>query len=194
MYQRALQGYEKVLGAEHTSTLDTVNNLGEIYHGRCYELVKKSTLQKLGFHSGLIEDSDPTPGIIQLVNLCMRYKSCRTTLLLFLCGVLRWINEDTLSLLAFSYGISGAIPQYNKICDGCRFEISVSTGCFSCQSCRDVDLCRLCFVRYELDELKDIMATCEDHPFLNFSKTLSIEGPEQWLQELASDLRSRRIS
>jgi tetratricopeptide (TPR) repeat protein len=31
MYQRALQGTEKALGAEHTSTLDTVNNLGILY-------------------------------------------------------------------------------------------------------------------------------------------------------------------
>ncbi|KAI9784312.1 MAG: hypothetical protein M1839_002373 [Geoglossum umbratile] len=31
MYERALQGYEKALGAEHTSTLDTVNNLGALY-------------------------------------------------------------------------------------------------------------------------------------------------------------------
>src|ERR1700741_2582461 len=29
--QRALQGYEKAWGPEHTSTLDTVNNLGNLY-------------------------------------------------------------------------------------------------------------------------------------------------------------------
>jgi Tfp pilus assembly protein PilF len=31
MYQRALQGREKALGADHTSTLDIVNNLGNLY-------------------------------------------------------------------------------------------------------------------------------------------------------------------
>ncbi|KAF2804401.1 tetratricopeptide repeat domain-containing protein [Mytilinidion resinicola] len=31
MYQRALQGYEKAWGPDHTSTLDTVNNLGSLY-------------------------------------------------------------------------------------------------------------------------------------------------------------------
>jgi tetratricopeptide (TPR) repeat protein len=31
MYQRALQGYENAWGPEHTSTLDTVNNLGLLY-------------------------------------------------------------------------------------------------------------------------------------------------------------------
>jgi hypothetical protein len=31
MYQRALQGREKALGRDHTSTLGTVNNLGTLY-------------------------------------------------------------------------------------------------------------------------------------------------------------------
>jgi tetratricopeptide (TPR) repeat protein len=31
-YQRALQGYEKALGADHTSTLATVHDLGILYH------------------------------------------------------------------------------------------------------------------------------------------------------------------
>jgi tetratricopeptide (TPR) repeat protein len=31
MYQRALEGYEKALGRDHTSTLNTVNNLGLLY-------------------------------------------------------------------------------------------------------------------------------------------------------------------
>ncbi|KAL5371587.1 hypothetical protein DPSP01_014157, partial [Paraphaeosphaeria sporulosa] len=31
MYQRALQGYEKAWGSENTSTLSTVNDLGNLY-------------------------------------------------------------------------------------------------------------------------------------------------------------------
>ena len=31
MYLRALQGYEKALGAEHTSTLNAVSYLGILY-------------------------------------------------------------------------------------------------------------------------------------------------------------------
>ena len=31
MYQRALQGYEKACGPDHTSTLTTVVNLGSLY-------------------------------------------------------------------------------------------------------------------------------------------------------------------
>jgi tetratricopeptide (TPR) repeat protein len=39
MYERALEGYEKAWGREHTSTLDTVNNLGLLYaiQGRLQE-------------------------------------------------------------------------------------------------------------------------------------------------------------
>jgi Tfp pilus assembly protein PilF len=32
MYQRALQGYEKAWGPDHTKTLNTVNNIGILYN------------------------------------------------------------------------------------------------------------------------------------------------------------------
>jgi len=194
MYQRALQGKEKAWGPEHTSTLSTVNNIGVIYHDQCYELVKKSALQKLRFYSALTEHLECDSKIIQLVALCLRHKSCRTALLILLYKVLLWINEKTLSLFAFSYGVSDTVPQYNRSCDGCHCDIDVSTGYFSCKSCKDVDLCRLCFARYELDELKGIMTSCQDHIFVDFSKTVTVENVEQWLQELAQDLKSRRLS
>lgn len=34
MYLRALRGSEETLGAKHTSTLDTVNDLGSLYAGQ----------------------------------------------------------------------------------------------------------------------------------------------------------------
>jgi tetratricopeptide (TPR) repeat protein len=34
MYERALQGREKTLGTEHTSTLQTVDNLGVLYQNQ----------------------------------------------------------------------------------------------------------------------------------------------------------------
>ncbi|KAF9695227.1 hypothetical protein EKO04_006697 [Ascochyta lentis] len=34
MYERALEGWKKALGPDHTSTLDTVNNLGNLYAGQ----------------------------------------------------------------------------------------------------------------------------------------------------------------
>ncbi len=35
IYLRALESYEKAWGPEHTSTLDTVNNLGLLYADQC---------------------------------------------------------------------------------------------------------------------------------------------------------------
>lgn len=34
MFQRALAGYEKALGPDHTSTLGTINNLEGLYRGQ----------------------------------------------------------------------------------------------------------------------------------------------------------------
>jgi tetratricopeptide (TPR) repeat protein len=51
MYQRALQGYEKAWGPEHTSTLSTVNNLGALYKdlGRLDEAEKMYQRALQGF-------------------------------------------------------------------------------------------------------------------------------------------------
>ena len=39
IYQRALDGKEKAWGPDHTSTLDTVNNLGNLYSSKCFRVV-----------------------------------------------------------------------------------------------------------------------------------------------------------
>jgi tetratricopeptide (TPR) repeat protein len=51
MQQRALAGYEKALGLEHTSTLDTVNNLGGLYRdqGKLDEAEKMYTRVLAGY-------------------------------------------------------------------------------------------------------------------------------------------------
>ena len=43
MYQRALVGYEKVLGLEHKSTLKTVHNLG-LLHSKQGKLVEAEAM------------------------------------------------------------------------------------------------------------------------------------------------------
>jgi hypothetical protein len=177
------------MGAEHMSTVNAAIYLGKIYRDYCYELVKKSTLQKLRFFSGLIEHSERGSRIIQLAALCLRHKLCRKILLIFLHKVLLWINEETLSLVAFSHGVSDIVPQYNRFCDGCQCSINVGTGCFSCKSCKDVDLCRLCCVRYDIDELKGIMGTCQYHTFVDFSRIVMVQDIEQWLQKLVRDFK-----
>ncbi|CAF9940046.1 hypothetical protein IMSHALPRED_001733, partial [Imshaugia aleurites] len=47
MYERALEAYEKALGPEHKSTLDTVNNLGLLYADQGKLAERTSTLSKI---------------------------------------------------------------------------------------------------------------------------------------------------
>ncbi|KAK3934113.1 Tetratricopeptide repeat-domain-containing protein [Diplogelasinospora grovesii] len=55
MYQRALEGKEKALGRDHTSTLDTVNNLGNLYadQGRLTEAESMYQRALSGFQTAL---------------------------------------------------------------------------------------------------------------------------------------------
>jgi tetratricopeptide (TPR) repeat protein len=55
MYIRALQGYEEALGPDHTSTLDTVNNLGLLYadQGKLAEAEKMYIRALQGYEEAL---------------------------------------------------------------------------------------------------------------------------------------------
>jgi tetratricopeptide (TPR) repeat protein len=59
MYQRALQGYEKAWGPEHTSTLDTVNNLGGLYayQGKLVEAEQMYQRALQGYEKALSTDN-----------------------------------------------------------------------------------------------------------------------------------------
>jgi tetratricopeptide (TPR) repeat protein len=53
MYQRALQGKEKTLGRNHTSTLNTVNNLGNLYADQGKLAEAEEMYQRMLFISNL---------------------------------------------------------------------------------------------------------------------------------------------
>jgi len=59
IYQRALQGKEKAWGLEHTSTLDTVNNLGALYanQGKLVEAEQMYTRALQGYEKVLGTDN-----------------------------------------------------------------------------------------------------------------------------------------
>ena len=46
MYKRAMAGYKKALGPEHTSTLTTVNNLGNLYQSQGKLAVAKAMYER----------------------------------------------------------------------------------------------------------------------------------------------------
>ena len=65
MYERALEGYEKAWEPEHPSTLDTVNNLGNLYadQGKMAE-AEKMHLRALTGYKKLKGLSHPTTKLI----------------------------------------------------------------------------------------------------------------------------------
>jgi tetratricopeptide (TPR) repeat protein len=73
IYERALQGKEKALGAEHTSTLDTVNNLGNLYknQGKLAEAEQMYERALQGYEKALGADNATTyiPALNTISNL-----------------------------------------------------------------------------------------------------------------------------
>jgi tetratricopeptide (TPR) repeat protein len=79
MYQRALQGYEKARGPEHTSTLGTVNNLGNLYaeQGKLDKAEQMYQQALQGFKSALSTDNIMTypPALRTIQNLGSLFES-----------------------------------------------------------------------------------------------------------------------
>jgi hypothetical protein len=74
MYVRALRGYEKAWGPEHTSTLDTVNHLGNLYtdQGKIVEAEEMYVRALRGYEKAFGTDHPRTQIIAR--NLCNRPK------------------------------------------------------------------------------------------------------------------------
>jgi tetratricopeptide (TPR) repeat protein len=74
MYQRALAGCEKALGADHTSTLNTVNNLGSLYsdQGKLKEAEEMYQRALVGYEKALGADHTSTLNTVN--NLGSLYK------------------------------------------------------------------------------------------------------------------------
>jgi len=73
MYQRALQGKEKALGSEHTSTLGTVNNLGLLYTNQGKEVQAKQMYQRALHGKEKVLGSDHTSTLDTVNNLAILY-------------------------------------------------------------------------------------------------------------------------
>src|SRR5947207_5138102 len=57
MYQQALAGFEKTLGPDHKSTLDTVNKLGDLY--RDQDKLGKADVLNQGTLAGRVQSPAP---------------------------------------------------------------------------------------------------------------------------------------
>ncbi|KAF2724735.1 TPR-like protein [Polychaeton citri CBS 116435] len=74
MYMRALRGYEKALGADHTSTLHTVHNLGNLYshQGKLAEAEEMYTRALQGKEKALGADHTSTLNTVHSLGLLYR--------------------------------------------------------------------------------------------------------------------------
>lgn len=70
MYQQALAGKEKALGPDHTSTLSTVNNLGNLYkaQGRLKEAEKMYQRALAGCEKALGPDHGRTQRLVDMLS------------------------------------------------------------------------------------------------------------------------------
>src|SRR3984957_12460722 len=75
MYRRALPGCEKAWGPDHASTLDTVNNLGDLYisQGKLDEAEKMCQRALLGYEKACGPDHTSTLNVVDTFGLL--YKS-----------------------------------------------------------------------------------------------------------------------
>lgn len=78
MYERALRGKEKALGAEHKSTLQTVNNMGALYNnqGKLAKAEQMSERALRGYETALSIDNITTyiPALNKLWGLGFLFK------------------------------------------------------------------------------------------------------------------------
>jgi tetratricopeptide (TPR) repeat protein len=78
MYLRALQGYEKAWDPDHTSTLDTVNNLGTLYADQG----KMDEAEKMYLRSGRSGDRSWTR-FYYVILLVEMLENCKKDLIIF---------------------------------------------------------------------------------------------------------------
>jgi tetratricopeptide (TPR) repeat protein len=75
MYQRALVEREKALGADHTSTLDTVHNLGSLYHDQSKLNKAEKMYQRALAEYGKAVRADHTSTLDTVNNLGSLYRN-----------------------------------------------------------------------------------------------------------------------
>ena len=101
-----------------TETLDTVNKLGEVLCDWCYHATKSSTR---------LPESNNHPQIIKVIDLCIRFPLCQSTLLAHLCRIFGWKGWDDLSVTVLSYAVLNSPPHFNVYCDGCKRDLDITT-------------------------------------------------------------------
>ncbi|KAH7305358.1 hypothetical protein BKA65DRAFT_602005, partial [Rhexocercosporidium sp. MPI-PUGE-AT-0058] len=173
MYQRALQGYEKARGPEHTSTLTTVGNMGRVLQKRCYAAAKFSSRNIVLAY------------IKQVASLCIRFPHSRFTLFDYVRRAFAWVGDNEMSAVAFAHQLALSSSEYNASCDSCNTRLCVESSRLVCTVCEDMDLCKRCFDKLESNGLGEISFSCQGHKFLGLNgasivRSSSTDNATQW--------------
>jgi Zinc finger, ZZ type len=148
MYQRALQGYEKAWGPDHTSTLNTVYNLGLLYRERSYRHYIQQNRYKLRITWNSESRDTAREDLTRMIRLCLVFPTSRIIIFGIIGRMFIWAGQDTDAAIAFEQQIfhsSGINYHGNTICDGCANQLTLETKRFLCKACPDTDLCERCF-------------------------------------------------
>jgi len=201
MYKRALAGYEKALGPDHTSTLNTVNNLGTLYadQGKLDE-AKQMYLRSLvsfrrilrdeispskatihGFATALcrsiridsVNDSIARSELLELSNHIKKWRQGNTAIVNWLAKALIGVKDDQNAQLAFRYSIR--YPNDNNA----DFGGTLCDGCLYYITistgryvCRQCSDIDLCEICMSKHERNTLaLARCRDHCFFSVDTT-----------------------
>ncbi|GAB7336845.1 hypothetical protein MBLNU13_g00016t2 [Cladosporium sp. NU13] len=172
MYLRALRGYEEAWGAKHTSTLQTVNNLGNLYkdQARTHHILETQSRLRISFQVNTGRYSSRKRILPLIIDLSTRYSFSNTFLLGVVGRALLWTGDDENAQIAFQNQITkiGDVWSHGRtFCDGCKETLTLDTGRYVCMACSDVDLCEACYRVYDVsDTVEEAAADCSGHEFL----------------------------
>ena len=197
MYMRALEGKEKALRRDHTSTYRIVNNLGILYSGQGkLEEAEQMYLRALaGYEKALGPDHTSTLGTVnnlgmlyrnqgklaKLIQLLSTWGSRRINLFGLLGRTLLQILDDPNAQSAFRQEITFQFDVWvytNIQCDGCGLPITCQKKRLVCRQCADGDLCGECWNMQQSGATT--VATCIDHDFLEISSETASHLEKEW--------------
>jgi len=170
MYERALAGFEKALGPEHTDTLRLVDKLGYLYRKQHH--VHISSLNKPKGRSLFCAFKIDTSFrfILPVCHLWMNWRRAKAELSGHLGHMLLLVENFYDAIVAFEQQISKNHDVVFHSCvvyDRCKHSVRLPSIRYACVSCDDIDLCSACQQGYDSEgHLAVNLPTCRNHAFL----------------------------
>lgn len=193
MFLRALVGYGKALGVEHTPTLRTVHNLGLLYRdqGKLVDAEQMCLRALAGHMKALGADHTLTLNTVrglgvvyrdqgklgEMIDLASTWASRAVSLFQSLGRLLVQNSDDRNAQMAFQQQIDfrdGRLLFVNIQCDGCGPPIPCAKKRSIYRHYLDRDLCGQCFSEYQVGVRK--VPGCLNHSFLAINPDLLSEA------------------